>query len=191
MGLATGLAGVGVAVSAADAPPAVLYHPVGVVAAVSGMWHQLAYGSVDEALKQMCLLVEEKGGMFHPCDVWVYIAPGARETFRLDARGRSKLFGDPETGLMPNGLKSACLPFQHRFIFLGDDGSGREYGLDLSGLFYDLWLQAGVPFDQIYFDPRNTMTARNRLGRYTLASKRVADAMGKSHWASTIVAITL
>lgn len=176
MGLVTSDLDVMLAVTGADAPSATVSHPSGVIAAVSGIWHLLRYGTVRQTVALIERQVIDRGGVFRPQDLWVNLAAGAREdTFLLDEAGRGK------------ALAGDCAGFSNRVIRVF--GKERPYGLDLSGLFYDLWLAEGVSPERIGFDPRNTMTERDETGRLVLPSKRTAEELGNDTYKSAVHAI--
>ncbi len=178
LGLVTNLAGMALAVTYADAPSATIVHPyTGVTAAISGIWHYLPRGTVQEAMLLIQQLVEAEGEEFSPADLWVNLSAGGREAgFFIDKNGRNILLaGEPRHVYVRNIWR----------VF----GQARPYGLDLAGLFRDLWIDAEVPFDQIGFDPRDTTTWRNELGELCLPSKRLSDAAGEPGWSSAVHAI--
>ena len=177
MGIVTSEAGVAIAVTFADAPSATIAHPAGVIAAVSGIWHQLPNGTVRETIELMRHEVEDVlNDVFRPEHLFVNISAGAREdTFLLDERVDERL------------LVGDCARYGHRVIRVF--GQKRRYGLDLSGLFYEMWRNQGIPRDQITFDARNCMTARNDAGHLVLPSKRTSEESGNDSWKSAVHAI--
>jgi len=79
-------------VTFADAPGAAVVHvPSGLTAAVSGIWHLLPKGTVDQTVALLKQEVEALGHEFDPSDLWVVLAPGARHTVLIDERGVQRI----------------------------------------------------------------------------------------------------
>ncbi|MGH7928765.1 MAG: hypothetical protein ACREQV_13330, partial [Candidatus Binatia bacterium] len=64
MGLLTAERGLALAALLSDAPAALVIHPCGVIAAVSGIWHQLPKGVVNRTIAHMRFQVEGRGKVF-------------------------------------------------------------------------------------------------------------------------------
>jgi hypothetical protein len=169
---------VGLGVTFADAPAAVVVHaPTGLTAAVSGIWHLLAQGTVDQTISLLRSQVQDLGMRFDVADLWVVLSPGARHGFLIDERGLDMLRPLGSDLLVGTTVRAS-------------GNQDRPYSLDLSLLFVKLWEAAGVPELQIDFDERNTLTERDGAGRLVLPSKRAKDELGAAY-ASGILAIVV
>lgn len=115
-----------------------------------------------------------------PAHIWGHVSAGAR-AHRLDLAGITRLLAMSD--FFERYIKNEFGP--------APDGAHRPYSFDLSGAFYGLLVELGVPRNQLGYDHRDPITARDNLGQPVLASKRLAEATGNRSYASGISGVVL
>ncbi len=184
LGLVTSQRGLALATPWSDAPAWIVVYVdpaasnVRVLSSGAGIWNRLPHGTVRQTVALIESEVDHLGGQFSIQNLWVATSPGARNfgtaPFRLDDRGMQML----STG--------ATAPYMEEFLRIDEEQAESEppYVLDLSGLVRQLWLDQAIDPAKLFFDKRPNASVSS-------ASKRVAEAQGRTSVSSELMAAAL